>query len=376
MPQPETYRRFNPRLAYLGRLLDFVQPGLNILINRRDGTGLTETPLSSFNPRRILVIESHLIGDTVLLAPLLKSLRTRFPAASLDVLGNPWAQDILGPLDLADHFELQRIPWSLYDYSIRNLRSLLKKVLELRSRQYDLSIDPRGDARNAVLLWLIGATRRLGFGFTGGVKFLTDVADSPRSDAHLLDAKFSVLVPLGIHGMAEPPSLICTDEAKLAIRPFLSELRARGPMPLLGFHPGASQVQRKLDIGQNIRILQGLVALGGIPVLIGTISERKELESIATQACIQHVPIFTGTLPQFMALATHLTVMVGMDSGPTHLSSALGTPTVVLTEAHKVGITTPIGSHVRSVAPAPGKSLQDLEVAPVMEALEALLNIV
>jgi ADP-heptose:LPS heptosyltransferase len=357
----------------LGGLLDLLQPGLDVLFNHGDEPLPMDGPIGSLNPKQILVLESHMIGDSVLLAPLLASLRVRFPSASLDVLGNGWIKDVLQPLGIVDHFEVQRIPWSVYDHSLKNLYSLLQKALELRSRRYDLAIDPRGDARNAFLLWVIGAKRRLGFGCTGGVKFLTDIAESPRHDAHLLAAKYSVLAPLGIIGQPGAPRLVCSNQAEQSIQPFLSEISKFGNRTLLGFHPGASQVQRRLGVPQKVGILQGLASLGGNPILMGASSDRVELEMIASLSGLQSLSIFTGTLPQFMALLNHLSVMVGMDSGPAHLAAAMGTPTVVMVEAHKAGITTPMGPQVTEViAPSSEGGILDLDVTSILMAVAAV----
>ena len=46
-------------------------------------------------PKTILVFDFHLIGDIVLLTPLLQVLRGAYPDARIVLVAGPWAQELL-----------------------------------------------------------------------------------------------------------------------------------------------------------------------------------------------------------------------------------------------------------------------------------------
>ena len=368
----EVYQRFNPKLAWVGKALDALFPILALLFNRWDEDPTTSSGLTQ--PHRILLLESHLIGDTVLASSLLMALRARFPEAEIHVLGNPWAEDLLGGLGIADRFMAQKIPWALYDYSWGNLNELWAGLQALRLERYDLAIDPRGDARNAFLLWVIRARRRLGFACTGGRRFLTDVATSPPPRVALLDAKFAVLEPLGIPGPPLTPRLIPESSAMDKALQIMASLRTRHPGPWVGFHPGASQPQRKWSLGKQISLLHALAAAGFPVLLLGTAAERPELEEVARRSGAG-VQVFTAGLPEAMALLGQLDALIGMDSGPAHIAAALRTPLVVIVEPQKAGITTPRGvAGVEWVTPRSGAAVEAVATSDVIERLQALLG--
>jgi ADP-heptose:LPS heptosyltransferase len=327
-------------------------------------------PLLAVAPRKLLVLESHLIGDTVLLVPILQALKDKYPNAELHVLGNPWIKDVLDDLRLVDRFILQKIPWATYDYSASNLRRVVRTIKLLRAEHYDLAIDPRGDARNAVLLWTTNAKRRLGFGMTGASRYLTDIAPAPAEKAPLLEAKYKVLEPLGIYGPPNPPAITCPPSAYEAGRVYTQALRQRHGGRIVGFHAMGSQRQRQLSHTKQLEIGRALIKAGIVPILIGGPTDKLRLSAIRGELQ-EPATLLVEPLTRTMGVLANVDALIGVDSGPAHLAAALGTPTVVIVEAHKLGITTPRG-RVFLLPASSDKSFEDLAAAEVLHALAAL----
>ena len=363
------YQRFNPRLVWVGSALDAIYP----LVAGFERTWVGKEPTIK-DPLRILLLESHLIGDTVLMTPLIHALKLRFPEAEIHLLGNPWARDILGPLGLITSFISQKIPWATHDYSYKNLKAFIGCLKRLRETPFDLAIEPRGDARNVVVLWATGAKRRLGLGWTGATKYLTEVAPSPPWDAHLLDAKFSVLRPLGISGEPLAPTLMVDPAMRKSLPEILRPLRQRaGDRPLVGFHPGGSQIERCLDKEQQMTLLRSLWDEGYFPVILGSPAEKKAL-SLMMQTYGGQGAVFGEPLPMAMAFLQQVDGFLGMDSGPAHIAAALGTRTLVLVEPIKAGITTPRGPNSVWYPLKIDRPLTPAHYSEIMNSLKALMS--
>ena len=346
----EQFQRFNPKLRWLGGLLDAAYSAASTFRASPRAQG----PLSKITPEKVLVVESHLIGDTVLLIPVLDALRRRFSSAKIHVLGNPWIRDVLAESHLADRLIVQKIPWATYDYSPSNLRSLWHTIKLLRNEHYDLAIDPRGDARNCVLLWTTNAARRLGFGLTGAVRYLTDIAPAPAEDAPWLEAKYKVLEPLGVYGPPRSPLIACAPEPYNLGKTFTEALKRAHGGPVVAIHATGSQAQRRIAPSKELELLHALLGVQVTPVLIGSPAEEARLSSLADRL-EGRVAIFTKSLPEALGLLANVDALIAIDSGPAHLAAALGTRTVVIVEQHKAGITTPRGKVV--LIPMPSSKL-------------------
>ena len=56
---------------------------------------LFKRPGEARDPKTILIFDFHLIGDIVLLTPLLRAVRKGYPVARIALVAGPWAQEIL-----------------------------------------------------------------------------------------------------------------------------------------------------------------------------------------------------------------------------------------------------------------------------------------
>ena len=73
------------------------------------------------NIKKILVVQSHLIGDLVMATSVIHSLKNAYPDAHLTLLANKFALDIFQNDQAIDEIKVIRFPWSLYDYSLKNM---------------------------------------------------------------------------------------------------------------------------------------------------------------------------------------------------------------------------------------------------------------
>ena len=180
----------NERLIRVSRRIDFVwrfaAPLMVSSQSNRDA-----------NPKSILVVDLHLIGDMVLLIPLLDSLRRGNPGAHITLLAGPWAADVVLPENLVDEHMPFVARWVKPQGLISALASTARLIRDLRRRRWDWAIDVRGDVRQILIMTLAGARRRIGFSFTGGEALLTDVVADSGELRHLADHHRRIALHLG-----------------------------------------------------------------------------------------------------------------------------------------------------------------------------------
>ena len=124
------------------------------------------SPLTSGqDPQSILIVDLHLLGDIVMLVPLLRVIRRYHPAAHLALVAGPWARTVLEGTGLVDEFIELRAPWIVKGQGTAGFAALLRAIRASRSRSWDWGIDVRGDVRNALLLALARTKRRVAYAY-------------------------------------------------------------------------------------------------------------------------------------------------------------------------------------------------------------------
>ena len=307
---------------------------------RRLAAGRTEVrPTEDQDPKVILLVQLDHLGDAIISTAMLPILRERYPTASIEVLAGAWNREVFEAapevdrvhVSLANRFArggLARFAW---------IPATLYWGLALRRRKVDLGIDVRGEFPVAVILWLGGARRRLGWDCGGGGFLLTDRAEF-RIDRPEVESRTALLARLGIRppeGVTRLPSLRPTGAARRLIRRELAEFSAREPTggPRVVLHVGAG-TQAKSWPPEHWRELLGriIVGHGSQVLLVGNRQDRTIADRILDGRAWPGVADWTGRLSvvELAALLERADVLVGADSGPAHLAAAVGTPAIVL----------------------------------------------
>jgi len=296
-----------------------------------------QAPAAHDEPRSILVVQLDHLGDALLSTGLLAALRARYPAARIEVLAAAWNREMFDACPEVDRVYESRVNRFARAGRTGWLTDLLHWGWRLRKRRFDLAIDVRGELPLALLLWLTGARRRLGWAAGGGGFLLTDSADyipgrhEVASRQALLDL-LEIAPPSG--ETAWPPRFDVGAAARQGIDadPATSEFLLEG-RPLVVLHVGAGTQAKRWPVEHWRALLGRLIAdHGACAALIGGASDAATAQSILGPHGIPRVVNRVGraSLIETAALIERAALFVGSDSGPAHLAAAVGTPVVAL----------------------------------------------
>ena len=144
--------------------------------------------------KKIIVFESHLIGDTVLILPLLGVLKKAFPKAEILLLAGPWAKPIIKRSNASVQVATISLPW-LQKGTLKKLVSIpsfVSMIIWLRRFRSDMFIENRGDVRNIVLGRLICPTHRIGYDFSCGATLLNQIVHDDGDRKHLIAYNYEI----------------------------------------------------------------------------------------------------------------------------------------------------------------------------------------
>ncbi|MFN0118612.1 MAG: glycosyltransferase family 9 protein [Elusimicrobiota bacterium] len=118
-----------------------------------------KSPIKKNNFKKILIIKLAAVGDAILLAPAIKTLKEKFPEAEIDWLISPSNSQIVKAITPVHHVIVVKV---------NHLLNILKTIFDLRSKGYDLVIDFEQWSRGSVLMaYFSGIPERIGFNTQG-----------------------------------------------------------------------------------------------------------------------------------------------------------------------------------------------------------------
>jgi len=275
--------------------------------------------------KNVLVLQTSFLGDSVLTLPLLRRLKERLPGARVSVLtlpkhadvfrGNAWVDEVLLDDKRGAHAG-PRGPWRM--------------AAELAPKKFDLAVIPHRSLRSALVAYLAGVPRRLGFSSSAGRFLLTDVVPFAWL-THDLERNLALAGPLGA---ASAPA---AGEERYVTPPppsaaLLEKLAAAGLGDgdrLIGVHPGAAWATKRWLPERFAELCRRLKDDGFKPVLVGGSGDAELGRAIASASGAADL-VGRTDLGELSSLMGRLKLFVTNDSGPMHLAAAAGVPVVAL----------------------------------------------
>lgn len=273
-------------------------------------------------------------GDVVFTMPAARALRTLVPHAVLAwAVEEPFAPLVAGAPYVDAVLTTRTKAWRRSAFSRTTWREAARFRELARRFAPDLVVDAQGLFKSALVTAAVPAGRRVGFGLFTATERINLLATDERVEArdrtHSLDRALALAEHVtGRHGLPRVP-----DVAHLVERPAPEVdawLAARGGAPYAVVQPFSSAPAKEWPSAEVIALARHLAADGLATVVRWGPTERERAEALA-EASDGLVTVAPPTDPAATArLAARSALFVGVDTGPTHLAAASGTPTVAL----------------------------------------------
>ena len=285
-------------------------------------------------PQRILVIKFRHIGDVLLTAPLISTLKLGICGSRVCASVKPGTEEML-----EGHPELDKlylVPQREKDESLIHLvLRTLSFLYQLRQERFDLAINTTEGDRGILLAWLIGAKERWGLVKKSRQKswqarLLTRNFLPIEQRSHAVIRNLAFAIPLGLAECREVKLFVHkSDHAR--VRELLSQYGVTSETQLIHCHPASRWLFKCLPAMTVASVIDHL-QLDGYRVVLTCAPDSRERDLIdeIVVAC-KTTPIDLGgwlTLKQTAALSAQSRLFFGVDSAPMHMAAAMGTATV------------------------------------------------
>lgn len=285
---------------------------------------------------RILIRSVNWLGDAVLTLPAIRGLKSLCPDASLSVLAKPFLSSLFRMVP-----EVGEV--------IRLEGGRLKVARELRRRRFDLALILPNSFDSAFVPFLAGIPERIGYRTDGrGVLLTKAVNREPGFEQrHQVHYYYHLLHEMGKGMPVEPetsaPWIVPPAEGMEWADQFLRQSGYFGG-PLVGINPGATYGPAKCWFPERyVETAQRLKAEGVQVIFFGGPGEADYVTEIAGQVPGSMNAAGKTDLVQLTSLLKRCRVLLTNDTGPMHLSAAVGTPVVALFGSTNPVTTGPFG---------------------------------
>lgn len=291
---------------------------------------------------RVLIVKMSALGDIIHALPVLDYLHQVSPGIEVDWVVEEPFQEILEGNPLISRLHTVRTKvWRKKPFSVATRREIVAVQQLLRERDYDLVFDIQGNLKSGLVDWLSGADQRIGFERevlqeTVNLLFTTRQVPIRRQDYHITDQYLRIVsVSFGrdFNQMKLSSNISTSPADDEAARTLLATL-SDGLVFL--FHYGTTWQTKFwfeeawVDLGK--RLLENYPE-STILLSWGNEPERVVVTGLAAGIGRGARVLDKYSLKGFTALLKKVDLVIGGDTGPTHIAAAVGTPTVSLFRA-------------------------------------------
>jgi lipopolysaccharide heptosyltransferase I len=271
---------------------------------------------------RFLLIRLSSLGDVVHALPAAAALRDAFPKARIDWVIDPrWERLLEGNPSLTSRILLDR----------KNIGSIAKAIAELRAAKYTCAIDFQSLYKSAILGFVSGAPRRIGFDRKHAREGLATIFYTERvapHGLHRVDHNLSLVERAGakVTESRFPLTIFPQDDHCIA-----SELAACDIADFFVLNPGGGWVSKRWPAERFGELHRRLVERHRWRGVVTFGPGEEDLARRVVEVAGNPPPVaITLSLGPLMALLRRAKIVVSADSGPLHIASALGAPVVGL----------------------------------------------
>jgi heptosyltransferase-1 len=270
---------------------------------------------------RFLVVRLGSLGDIIHTFPAVAALRESFPESRIVWLTHPRWTFLVQCSGLASEV------WSVETRRMASLREVIHRV---RQNPWSAAIDYQGLWKSAMLPFLGGVTRRIGFSSATIREFGVPILFTERVTsrmAHVADQNGDLSLRAGSQRGTGRVSLQIPEQDRASL---CSQLRAQGLQRYVLLSPGGGW-RSKCWPAERFGALARKLRAVGLRCVVNIGPGDEDLAAALINSSGDSEPLVLGSnLGELMALLRGAACLVGGDTGPLHLAAALDTVVVAL----------------------------------------------
>ncbi len=291
--------------------------------------------------KKILVINVNWLGDVVFSTPVLKALREANPKAHIACLVISRCEDVL-----KNNPRINEI--IVYDEygKHRSILAKIKFIRYLRKKKFDEVYVLHPSLRRAMIGFLAGIPSRTGYNTKNRSFLLSRSIPAPDKLMHKIDYFLNILKSCGIKAEDRNCEFFINDFDKQKGQQILKENGIAAGEKYVVINPGGNWIMKRWSTENFARLADMLAQKNKLKVVIAGAKKDRDLAADIESLMNTKPVIITGstTLHQLAAIMKASCCVISADSGPMHISVAVGANTVAIFGPTSSELTGPVGA--------------------------------
>jgi heptosyltransferase-1 len=293
------------------------------------------TPDMEQPPKNILLIKLSSLGDVIHALPALRTLRQLYPKAHIAWIVEEKCKDLLYNNPDLDELIVVRIRHWRRHWNMQSWREF-KASLKLIRGRFDLVIDMQGLIKTGVIAFLTQAPRIIGFDKHDcrerpNAWFTHEKIPFMGKKVHVVERYLAMILALGAKIISQDFPLAVPEAAEAHIESYWRANPELSSKPVVAIHHGVGFPTKRWPMERFAQLGDHIIRKLGYNVLLtwGP-GEEEAVKKLSSQMKEKHWVSPKNTLHESIAMLKRMSLCIGCDTGPMHLSAAQGVPTVSL----------------------------------------------
>jgi lipopolysaccharide heptosyltransferase I len=287
------------------------------------------------SPQNILLIKLSSLGDVIHALPALRTLRKLYPKAHIAWIVEEKCKDLLYNNPDLDELIVVRIRHWRRHWNLQSWREFKTSLKKIRGR-FDLVIDMQGLIKTGVIAFLTQAPRIVGFDKHDcrerpNAWFTHEKIPFMGKKVHVVDRYLSMIQALGAETVSGEFPLVVPEAAEARIDAYWKANPELSAKPVVAIHHGVGFPTKRWPMERFAQLGDRITQELGFNVLFtwgpGEEEAVKKLSSLMKE---KHWVSPKNSMHESIAMLKRMSLCIGCDTGPMHLSAAQGVPTVTL----------------------------------------------
>ena len=327
--------------------------------------------------KKILCIKPRGIGDIVLSTIILDNLLNHYPNAKIDYLTEHFAKHSVKNNPLVNKV-----------ITMHKTEFVLKVAWKIRKEKYNIIIDLWSNPRSAQITFFSGVKFRVGYAYRGRKYAYNILGTSGKGEHHSAEHNLELLKPLDVKIISKKIQFRVGPLEKLFADDFFNENDLSNES-VFGIIPSGGWDSKRCDKNKWVEICRSALQEFNCKILVlwgpGDESDADFIKSNLGKDCLLAPK---STLRQMAGLISKCKLVIANDSGPMHISAALGIPTLGIfgpTNPKAHGPYSPNSDYIikrdleciicnKLICPFQHECMRELNTADVIEKIYTLLN--
>jgi len=290
--------------------------------------------INNIQIKKILIIRLDHIGDLMLTAPMVASLRKGFAGAKITMLIGDWNREVLDKTDLVDEVIIYNSFWNKR-VKVKFWNTIIT-LIRLRKLKFDMVINLRGELQERLFAYFIGAPLRIGFDFGLGKIVINHLVKS-NMDKHIIDRYLDISKYLNCPVVNKELLRINFSEEDINYAKKICKLSDCLDETLrIVIAPGAGYATKLWDTNKFSNLAKyftNIMNSGLRVIIVGDNKDHKlSKEMVFLSGPNDSIINLVGktSIKQLAAVISLSSLVICLDSAPMHIAASLNVPLVAL----------------------------------------------